>query len=224
MERWRTILRRWGPRDDIARQFYPEREEVEQPVLLNGMGPLAAGLVATRLLRAVVARRGSLIKPSAVEKLERLLARGLSDEVVHHCEAEAERILEWIERRPTTDVDVPPGGKISGEPDFDVMVSADLESRLSVATFALEEGYDLELEYFDESTSSWPRTRAELMAIEEPQARDFQTSLQLRDQRGEFEVAVKYIRWLMPVPARSRQADDEDGGDVVEFPGSFDES
>lgn len=222
MERWRKILRRWAPRDDMDREFYADHEEIEQPVLVNTMGPMAAAMVAARLLRAVVVRRGSLIRPSAVEKLEQLLGRGLPDEVVHHCEAEAERILEWIERRPTVGEPAPEGA--GGEPDFDVMVKADLESRLSVAIFALDEGYDLELEYFDEETSSWPRTRAQLLDIADPEAADFQTTLQLRDQRGDFEISVKYVRWLMPIPPRPESDDGEQGGEVLQFPGDVDES
>lgn len=223
MERWRKILRHWGPRGDIDGEFYPDRTEVEKPVLLNKMGPVAAGFVAARVLRAVVGRGGSLVKPSAVEKLEDLLSRGLSEDVVHHCEAEAERILEWIERRPVADET--DGRRASGESDFDVMMSADVESRLSVADFALEEDYDLELEYFDEETGRWPRISARLLEIRDREAADFETALRLKDRQGRFEVSLKHVRWLMPIPEVpwSRQPESE-GGEVLEFPGGFDES
>lgn len=218
MDRWRKILDRWRPRSDADREFYPEFEEIDQPVLLNAMGPMTAALVGARLLRAVVARRGSILKPSAVEKLERLVARGLPDEVVHHCENEAEQILEWIDRGPVADGEHPL--KPTGLPDFDTMVSADIDSRLSVAQFALDEGYDLELEYFDEDSGIWPRIEAQILAIEGAEAKDFQTALRLRTTDGVFEIPVKFVRWLMPIAAQ--QWDDDEGGDVLEFPGGED--
>ncbi len=218
MERWRTILRRFRPRQDVEQPFYPDREEVEGPVLLNSMGPMAAAFVAARLLRGVVVRGGSVVRASAVEKLERLLRKGLGEEVVHHCEEEAEKILEWLGRGPSDD-DLPLE-TTPPDPDLDVMVQADLESRLSVATFALEEGYDLELEYFDDTTATWPRTRARLEGIENAEAADFETSLQLRDATGWFDVPVKQVRWLMPIPPLDDdELDDDDGAEVVEFPG-----
>lgn len=225
MDRWRTILRRWAPREDIDERFYPDRhdEEIDQPVLLNSMGPMAAAFVAARVLRAVVSRRGSLLKPSMLKKLEALLQRGLPEEVIHHCEVEAERILEWINERPL--VDDAAATEVSGTPDFDIMVRADLESRLSVARFALEEGYDLELEYFDEATGRWPRLRARLLGIDDPEAADFQTSLLLRSTEGYFEVPLKYVRWMMPVPAgSSREQHEQESGDILEFPGPDDDA
>ncbi len=217
MERWRKILSRWGPREDVGDEFYPDGLDVERPVLINTMGPLAAALVAARLLRAVVARGGSVVAPSAVKKLEALLSRGMSQDVVHHCQAEAERILDWIDRCPSTE-------ESAGDADSDLglMMAADLQSRLSVAHFALEEGYDLELEYYDESSRSWPRIRACLQGIDGAESADFDTCLRLRDSTGEFLVPLKYVRWLMPVSPDSigdgGQPGSEGGGDVLPFP------
>ncbi len=214
MERWRKILRRWGPRSDLDRDFYPDRVELEQPALLNSMGPMAAAFVAARILRAVVARRGSRIKPSTVEKLEKILARSLPDEARHHCEVEAERILEWIDRSPSLD-DLDPG-ELTGKPDIDVMLGSDLESRLSVARFALDEDYDLELEYFDEESHRWARIRGELHDIVHEDAADFETSLALYFQGTLCEIPFRYIRWLMPVTPK--ESDESTGGDLLEFP------
>lgn len=221
MERWRQILRRWAPRGDVEKPFYPDREDAEKPVLLNANGPLAAAFVAARLLRAVVARGGSRVKPSAVQTLEELIARGLSESVIHHCEAETERILEWINARPLIDDDT--GHEVSGAPDFEVMINADLESRLSVARFALEEGYGLELEYFDDDSATWPRRRAELEDIEGAEPADFETALRLRDREGPFDVELRHIRWLMPVADIEIDRSETSGGDVLEFPGLDDE-
>lgn len=223
MDRWRTILRRFGPRSDAERDFYPDRLDAEQPVLINTMGPVAAAFVGARVLRAIAARGGTLVRLSMLEKLEQLASRGLSQEAIHHCEAEAERVLEWLDRAPPsgeTDVE-----GTSKTPELDVMMAADLESRLSVATFALDEGYDLELEYFDEDDERWPRIRAGLEAIEEAEAADFHTALRLRTAHGPLTVHLKHVRWLMPVPPRDWDDDaGDEGGDVLEFPDFRDET
>lgn len=223
MERWRRILKRWGPRRDGDSEFYPDGVENEGPVLLNEAGPMAAAFVGARVLRAVVARRGTVLRPAFIERLEKLLARGLSEEVVHHCEAEAELILEWIAHAPP--VDEPEALVSSTSPELDMMMAADLESRLSVARFALDEGYDLELEYFDEDSRTWPRIRASLEGIEGVEAADFQTTLELMSRDGEIDVALKHVRWLMPVPARPiPEPPERPGGEVVEFPGGRNEN
>lgn len=201
--------------------FYPDKVDVEKPVLLNTMGPMSAAFVGARLLRAMAARGGTRVRPSASEKLEGLIGRALPDEVLHHCEAEAERILEWL------DLELPAEDLLqsaSPSPELDIMVAADLESRLSVARFALEEDYDLELEYFDEESKSWPRLRAALLEISDESAADFHTALLLRDAQGEWEVPLKHVRWLMPVPPRSYDEDDDKGADVLQFPGPRDDS
>ncbi len=194
---------------------------MERPVLINSMGPMGAALVAARLLRAFVARRGSIVSPSSVETLEKLLERGLSDEIVHHCRAEAVRILEWIDHRPSVDEASVEAGH--SEPDLELMMGADLESRLSVARFALDEGFDLELEYFDESTRSWPRVRAAVEDVQGEDAADFNTCLQLIDGSRQWTVPLKYVRWLMPVASRPDDEGEEPkgdpGGDLVFFPG-----
>ncbi len=223
MADWRKILRRFGPRSDVGGEFYPDKLDVEGPVLINTMGPMAAAFVGARVLRAVVARRGTVLRPSAIEKLEKLASRGLSQAAIHHCEAEAERILDWFDRAPPQDSDLQTP---SSTPELDMMISADLESRLSVARLALKEDYDLELEYFDEEQQRWPRVRAELISIEDAEAADFHTSLALRNETGRWSVALKHVRWLMPVPAEGDWPTEIEspGAEVVDFPGSSDES
>ncbi len=222
MERWRKILRRFGPRSDRDRPFYGDRLDVEGPVLINTMGPMSAAFVGARVLRAIAARGGTLLRPAAIEKLENLIARGLPQAVIHHCEAEAEQILEWLERAPPSEESELQG--VSQSPELDMMMAADLESRLSVATFALEEGYGIELEYFDEDTESWPRIRAELVEIDDAEAADFHTSLVVQNRHGEMVVPLKYVRWLMPIPPLPREELEHDHGEVVDFPGPLNET
>lgn len=219
MDRWQTLLRRWGPREDADESFYPDGLDAQRPVLLNSMGPMAAALVAARLLRAVVVQGGTRIKPSAVEALERLVSTGLSEEVVHHCRAEAERILEWLDRAPPAEKSA---GDDSESTDLELMMKADIESRLSVARFALNEGYDLELEYFDDESRTWPRTRACVKTIEEAKGDELDVTLRLFGDDGEFTVSLKQVRWLMPVPASTwnNGPDESSGGELVEFPGT----
>jgi hypothetical protein len=221
MDDWRTILTSWGPREDAHRSFYPDQVEHEGPVLLNENGALTAAFVAARVLRALAARRGTRLTPGQFERLEKLVSRGLSEEVVHHCEAEAELVLQWLDDPPES-LD-PLDAAYSRTPELDVMMASDLESRLSVATFAIEEGYDLELEYFDEESGTWPRIRAHLLEIEDEEAADDQTALLLEDRGGAFSVPLRVVRWLMPVAPLPSIDEDHRGGDVLEFPGRSDD-
>ncbi len=221
MDDWRTILSNFGPREDAHRSFYPDQVDHEGPVLLNENGPLLAAFVAARVLRAVAARRGTRVSPGKVERLERLVSRGLSEEVVHHCEAEAEQILRWLEDPPEPQ-EVSPSG-YSKTPELDVMMVADLESRLSVATFAIDEGYDLELEYFDEESGTWPRIRAHLIDVEDAEAADNQTALLLEEGGQRFSVPLRSVRWLMPVAPLPVSEEEHRGGDLLEFPGRSDD-
>jgi hypothetical protein len=216
MQRWRRFLKSWGPRPESTAPFYPDQVEPEHPVLLNRTPLLAAGFVAARLLHAIALRGGSPVRPATLERLENLLAHGLSEEALHHCQAEAEAILAWLESPPPLEAPPETQGPAT---DLDLMVAADLQSRLSVARFALEEGYDLELEYYDEDRRIWPRIKAPLLEIEDPEAADFQTALLLQDRNGAFSVPLKFVRWLMPV---APEPDDPDaptapGAEVIPF-------
>lgn len=197
MERWRRFLKAFGPRGEWN-SFYPDGLEARGPVLLNDGRLLSAAFTATRVLHAIALRRGTPVQPATLERLEGVLARGLSEEVRHHCEAEAEEILAWIETPPVLDVPLSERGTAN---ELEMMVGADLESRLAVARFAREEGYDLELEYYDRDRDRWPRVQAELIEIQDEEAADFQTALILEDTHGRLEVPLKYVRWLMPVEA-----------------------
>lgn len=217
MDDWRTILNHLAPRHDSHEAFYPERVDTEGPVLLNEDGPLAAALVAARVLRAIANRRGTRIAPAHLERLERLVSRGLADEVVPHCHAEAERILRWIADPPETS---PEAGRPSKTPELDAMLATDLHSRLSVANFALDEGFDLELEYFDRDSQRWPRLRAALLDVEAADAADIHTSLVLRNGSQDLTVALHFVRWLMPIaPLERDESSPPAGGDILPFPG-----
>ena len=218
---WRTILRRFGPREDAGQPFYPDRLDPQGPVLLNEMGPLSATLVAARVLRAIALRRGTRVGPTVLERVENLVARGLSEAARNHCNAEAESVLEWIHRAPPTTE--PHVDGVSDSPELDLMVAADLESRLTVAKFALVQGYDLELEYFDEDRQIWPRIRAAIDDIDGEEAADFNTALLLQGPTGPLEVPLKFVRWLMPVAPRPGDGSEPPpGGDLLQFPGTDD--
>jgi|SRR5690554_3701558 len=140
MESWRRFLRHLAPRPDAPQPFYPERVEPSAPALLNTMDMLSAAYVGGRLVQAIALRGGTRQKPSAAEGLLRRLSRALPEEVIHHCEAEAERILEWLHEAET--LPEPPSPQ---HPELDLMLASDIESRLQVARQALEQGLDLEL-------------------------------------------------------------------------------
>lgn len=213
MQRWRRYLKTFGPREEQG-LFYPDSLEPRGPVLIQDTPLLAACFTASRVLHGIALRRGTLVKPSTLESLERLFARGLSEEALHHCEAEAESILGWIESPPPADLPLEERGPGN---DLELMVTADLESRLSVARFALEEDYDLELEYFDPHHRLWTRTTAALLDIEGAQAADFETALLLEGPYSTFEVPLKYVRWLMPVPPTTLKEAPKQTGEVIPF-------
>jgi hypothetical protein len=128
------------------------------------------------------------------------------------------------------------------------MLGAGIENRISVAKFAIEQGHNLELEYFEESDSTWPRFRCEpIEVLDEPddapegdgqradeveeeredEAEEVRAPILRVERRGEqLDLPVRNIRWLMPV-TRDAETDDEamreQLGKVLDFPGPDDD-
>ncbi|RAL21150.1 hypothetical protein DL240_13535 [Lujinxingia litoralis] len=198
METWRRFLNHLAPRQDARQPFYPERLEPVAPALLNTMDVLSAAYLGGRLLVAIALRGGTRQKPSSSERLVKRLRRALPEEVVHHLEAEAELILEWLHEAETR-----PDAPSPRHPEIDLMLAADVESRLELVRLALREGADLELERYDQEDRRWLRHRATPLELIDAQAGDLKSAVVLRDERGEcVEVPIKAIRWLMPVSPR----------------------
>lgn len=215
MRDWRQFFQGWASREDQKKELYPGRWELEKPLFINEAGPVVAAFIGARVLRALALRGGTRVMPSALERLEGLARRALPKEVVAHLEAEAVRILAWIEERPTQEDALLSN---SQTPELDMMVASDLESRLSVARFALDEGYDLELEYFDRDQELWSRGRVILEGIE--QEEDLSWALRLREQGRQWSLSLQYVRWLMPVNLTdAEKKEPPPGGEVVPFPG-----
>ncbi|TXD41629.1 hypothetical protein FRC96_03955 [Lujinxingia vulgaris] len=225
MESWRRYLRHLAPRPDAQQPFYPERVEPVGPALLPTMDLLSAAYVGGRLIEALALRGGTRVRAGAAGALLKRLSRALPEEVVNHCEAEAERALSWLHEAET--LPEPPSPQ---HPELDLMLSSDVKSRLEVAQRALEEGQGLELERYDAEQHLWFRHRATPLELIDAGAGDLQSALRLRDERGDtLEVPLKAIRWLMPVALSSKTKDaatkgatsseaPPQGGELLSFP------
>lgn len=219
---WREFLTALRPREDLYEDFPPEMRTDYQPALLNEGSLLAAARVAARLLFIVAKRGGSRVSPAALEKLIGILDEALPDTAPPHCDDEAARVLDWIETAETA----PPEERDQSSlpPELDLMLAADIESRISVAQFAIDEDYDLELEYYEEANSTWPRFRCRPLDIETDEDDDSQLDPMLRVERDgrEIQLPIKTIRWLMPVQKTPDQGRGpsarEQLGDVLDFP------
>ncbi|RVU45875.1 hypothetical protein EA187_08945 [Lujinxingia sediminis] len=225
MESWRRYLRHLAPRPDAQQPFYPERVEPEGQALLTTMDLLSAAYVGGRLIEALALRGGTRVRAGAAGALLKRVSRALPEEVVNHCEAEAERALLWLHEAET--LPEPPSPQ---HPELDLMLSSDIESRLQVARRALNEGQGLELERYDAEEHRWYRHRATPLALIDASAGDLQSALRLRDERGDIlEIPLKAIRWLMPVSplnTADEEANDgaktgepsKEGGELLNFP------
>ncbi|TXD34735.1 hypothetical protein FRC98_18050 [Lujinxingia vulgaris] len=203
MESWRRFLRHLAPRPDAQQPFYPERVEPVGPALLPTMDLLSAAYVGGRLIEALALRGGTRVRAGAAGALLKRLSRALPEEVVNHCEAEAERALAWLHEAET--LPEPPSPR---HPELDLMLSSDVKSRLEVAQRALEEGQGLELERYDAEQHLWFRHRATPLELIDASAGDMQSALRLRDERGDvLEIPLKAIRWLMPVAPPQKAGD-----------------
>ena len=238
---WRAFLTGRRVREDIYHSFPPEDLDDYQPALLNEGSVLSAARVAARLLQVVAKRGGSRVDSTAIERLLSLLDESIPDSATPQCDDEAARILDWLE----TAEQVPPDERDHATlpPELDLMLGADIESRISVAQFAIEQGHNLELEYFKESDNTWPRFRCEpIEVLDEPDDAEPTDDEQDEDggeedtaggpvlrveRRGaQLDLPVKNIRWLMPVtrdPEADEEAMREQLGKVLDFPGPDDD-
>lgn len=180
---------RRNPRPDLAESFPPRLFTEGGPALVASES-LATALVAAHLLQDLVMARGTRITPAESRALLESLTRQATESVSAHCRDEARRIRDWL--------DHPPEDEDSHEvSDLALMHDADVETRRSVARLALQAGLDLELEYYEEKSDTWPRLRATPTRLD-----DEVSVLHLTNPRGDWAITLSDIRWLMPVSHR----------------------
>ncbi|MGM0556138.1 MAG: hypothetical protein ACQEVA_07150 [Myxococcota bacterium] len=214
MTDWSDLLRGLTPRADLHADFPAVKLDQDQPVWISREEILAAAVIAARVLEVVAMRGGTRLGASAFESLRKTVARGLDKSARNLCDDEARRVLRWLEEaEPVDDAQLE-----DGPPEVDVMYASDLESRASVANFAIDEGYDLEMEYFDADREIWPRIRCTPLAVH--RLDDEEISLRFEARHGEREVALRRVRWLMPVTRREvpRGVQRKEPGEVIRFP------
>lgn len=205
------LLRGFAPRSDASEPFYPNRAVGHAPAMLNSMNLLSAAAVAANVMRAVAARQGTRVKPSAFDKLLDVLENALPEGVAHHCAAEAEAVLNWLAEAPSTLAE-----EETGVPELDIVRAGDLESRRAIAQWAISEDLDLEAEFYDAERRLWRRVRATpLRLVEDEMASE---TLVLEVDSARYELAITDIRWLMPVARNPDAAGEEQLADVLPFP------
>ncbi len=221
---WKDFLPGRKPRTDISEPFTADSFEVEHPALLTDKSVLSAAAVAARVLEIMAFRGGTRIKPSSAEKLRRLVWRALPKSAASLCDDEASRVLRWLTEGEAYEID--PGAH-TDTPEVDIMFEADIESRISVAQFALDEGYDLELEYLDAQENIWPRLRCtpvELFTLEDNGPENGATeepAIAVESDFGPLDIPIHHIRWLMPVSShqhRRPQETKKPAGKLLNFP------
>lgn len=219
---WNEFLTGLAPREDLPEPFGADELEVEQPALLNKASVVTAAAVAARVLEVVALRGGTRLKPSAIERMRRIIEKALPESAVNLCEDEAARVLRWLTEAAPYEGEQPPQGGDEQAPGVDIVFEADIASRISVAEFALEEGYDLDMEYLDREQDIWPRVRCTPREVIEPEDDDGAPILRVESDFGELRIPVDHIRWLMPVSSHEhRRAADDEGdskGELLEFP------
>lgn len=220
---WRQFLNGLRPREDLYETFPPEKRTDYEPALLNDGSILTAARVAARLMFIIAKRGGSRLSPEPFKKLVHILDGALPDTAPPHCDEEAARILDWLETADTVSPEERDHERMP--PELDLMLGSDIESRISVAEFAMEEEHDLELEYYDESTNTWPRIRAHPVAVHRTEGDDpeeLDPMLEVEQGEETFELPIRTIRWLMPVTRtperRQGPSAREQMGDVLNFP------
>ncbi len=230
---WQQFLEGWHPRGDLYDDFPPRHLDDLQPALLNETGLVNAVAVAARVLEIVAQRGGTRLDSGHFTSLLSRVRDVLPKSAKNHCDEEAKRILQWLETADRIDEDDLADSGLP--PELDVMMASDIKSRVSVAQFAIDEDYALELEYFDEERQVWPRIYCKPVAIhglEEEASEDESDDHALEDvelvvdQAGQTRhIPVQSIRWLMPVNQRQTRSSTIDEGDapepadVLDFPG-----
>ncbi|MFW6057581.1 MAG: hypothetical protein ACOC9W_01885 [Persicimonas sp.] len=221
---WKHLLPGLAPREDLSEPFAAQSFDVERPALLNKNSVLTAAAVAARVLEILAMRGGTRIKPSAAENIRRAVGAALPEPARNLCEDEAARVLRWIsEARPYAGEEA--AGTNSGEaPEVEIVFEADIESRISVARFALDEHYDLELEYLDAGNDIWPRIRCtprEVTTFEDDEGRQ-RPLLSVESDFGDLDIPIDHIRWMMPVSShehrRTNPKKHKPAGKLLSFP------
>lgn len=216
MSDWRDILRGLAPRKDLDADFPATNFDQDQPIWLSREDILTGALIAARVLEIIAGRGGSRMGSATFRTLRKTVARGVDESARNLCDDEARRILRWLqEAEPASEVD-----DEEGPPEVDVMYASDLQSRASVAQFAIDEGYDLELEYFDEARGTWPRVRCTPLHVKHQADPDEELTLRFEGRQGEREVPLRQVRWLMPVTRRDvpDSVERKEPGEVIRFP------
>lgn len=220
---WKDFLPGLAPRADLDEPFAADSYEVDKPALLTNNPVLTAAAVGSRLLEILALRGATRVKPSSAEKLRRLVWRALPEPAAHLCDDEAARILRWLTEPTPAAEREGQGGEPSETPEVDIMFDADIESRISVAEFAIDEDYDLELEYLDTQAHIWPRIRCTPVEVttHEPADATGEPILRVESDFGELEIPIHQIRWLMPVSShqhRRAQGTKKPAGKLLNFP------
>ncbi len=214
---WKDFLAGLAPRDDLSEPFAAESFDPDNPALLSNIPVLTAAAVGARLLEILALRGATRIKPSSAEKLRRIVWRALPQPAAHLCDDEAARVLRWLsEARPASESTEE---SVTETPEVDIMFDADIQSRISVANFALEDDYDLELEYLDTQAHIWPRIRC--TPVEVGAGEDGEPILVVESDFGQIDIPIHQIRWLMPVSShKHRRARDTEkpAGKLLSFP------
>jgi hypothetical protein len=207
------FLRGFAPRHDSNEPFYPDRATGHAPAMLNSMGLLSAATVAARVMQSVSHRAGTRVKKSKFDKLVDVLENAIPEEVFHHCSAEAERVLAWLAEAPTTLAD-----EETGVPELDIVRAGDVESRRAIARWAMDEGLDLEAEFYDAERRLWRRVRATPIDLVDNESHLGETLL-LDVDSARYELAITDIRWLMPVGRDPNAAGEAELAEILPFPG-----
>ena len=208
---WREVLQGLGPRRDLGENWPAALAEALAPALLPGGQAVVAVRVAARVMLVIAQRGGTRVRVSALERAISVLNKSLPEEVQRHADDEAARALRWLEERPA-----PEQGAAAPLPELRIMEQADVGVRREIAALAIAEGLDLEMEYHDEEAERWPRRRVMPLEVTEAEA------LRFLAQPGEEaeEVALRRIRWLMPVqPLPPPPMPQAPTGRVLRFPG-----
>jgi hypothetical protein len=216
MSDWSDLMRGLAPREDLDADFPAENFDQEQPVWLSREDVLNGALIAARVMEVIASRGGARVGSAVFRTLRKTVANGVDESARNLCDDEARRVLRWLEEaEPASDTEGD-----DGPPEVDVMYASDLKSRASVAKFAIDEGYDLEMEYFDDARETWPRIRCTPLAVRHEDSDEEELSLRFEGRHGDREVPLRQVRWLMPVTRRELPdgVRRKEPGEVIRFP------
>jgi len=208
---WTKFFKGIGKRRDLSESFYPDMVDTHEPALLNQMPALTAAAVGARLMKVLADKGATRVKPSAVKSLLEVLEHALPEDVRHHADDEVVRIINWLQFPPE------PVDPEDQDPQKRIMHEGDVETRIATAEYALQNDFDLELEYWSPDRKIWPHRRARPIRVERGETVD-DAYLVIEHPFGRSEIAFVDVRWLMPVERREITTVKE--ARVLEFPGS----